>query len=190
MAEYAHPWYPVQFRIDLRCSVPESWHTLFWWLDHFLFSPCQDPLVLTPFLLTQWLLLSVSSLVWLHVYTSVGETQIADANMELLFVCVTYGAHLYVLFICTHMGRKARQPVQIYPSVSLDCLSLYFSICFFYIFVYVVGTLPKTACGCMHMHMAAAIVEVPVCTLSYLKRCCCKVPSQEKRTGKLALFYF
>lgn len=32
MAEYTHPWYPVQFPIDRRCSVPESWHTLFWWL--------------------------------------------------------------------------------------------------------------------------------------------------------------
>lgn len=32
MAEYTCPWYPVQFLIDLCCSLPESWHTLFWWL--------------------------------------------------------------------------------------------------------------------------------------------------------------
>lgn len=67
MAEYTHPWYPVQFSIDRRCSVPESWHTVLWFddcLDHFLFFPCQDLLVPTPFLLTEWLLLRSSSSVW------------------------------------------------------------------------------------------------------------------------------
>lgn len=32
MAQHTRPWYPVQFPIDRSCSVPESWHTLFWWL--------------------------------------------------------------------------------------------------------------------------------------------------------------
>lgn len=64
MAEYTHPWYPVQFSIDRRCSVPESWHTVLCFddcLDHFLFFPCQDLPVPTPFLLTEWLLLRFSS---------------------------------------------------------------------------------------------------------------------------------
>lgn len=64
MAEYTHPWYPVQFSSDRRCSVPESWHTVLCFddcLDHFLFFPCQDLPVPTPFLLTEWLLLRFSS---------------------------------------------------------------------------------------------------------------------------------
>lgn len=85
--------------------------------------------------------------------------------------------YLYVPFASTNMGRPLSQ--SLYPFISV-----------FHIFVYDVGTLPKTACVCMHMHMAAAIVEVPVCTASYLQLCCSKVPSQEKRRGKLALFYF
>lgn len=32
MAQHTRPWYPAQFPIDRSCSMPESWHTLFWWL--------------------------------------------------------------------------------------------------------------------------------------------------------------
>lgn len=117
--------------------------------------------------------------------TNVGEAQIADANVALL-CCVLHTGRTYgIRPVYPRSHGKAHQPVQIYPSVSL-----YSSICLFHIFVYVAGTLPETARGCVHMHMAAAIVEVPGCTASYLKRCCCKVPSQEKKGGKLALFYF
>lgn len=92
-------------------------------------------------------------------YTNVGGAEIADAIIALL-CCVRVLHTVRTCGICPvylHSHGKARQPLQIYPSVSL-----YSSICLFHIFVYVVGTLPKTACGCMHMHMAAAIAEVPV----------------------------
>lgn len=121
------------------------------------------------------------------VYTNAVETQLANANIDLLYL---HTLHVPICPVCLHSHEKARQPVQIYPSVSVVCLSLYPSICVFHIFVYDVGTLPKTAYVCMHMHMAAAIVKVPVCTASYLQLCCSEVLSQEKRRGKLALFYF
>lgn len=110
--------------------------------------------------------------------TNVGEAQTADANITLL-CCVCYMCPVYL-----HSHGKARQPLQIDPSVSL-----YSSICLFHIFVYVVGTLPKTACGCMHVHMAAAIVEVPLYTARFLKRCCFKFHPRRKRGGiSLILF--
>lgn len=153
-------------------------------LDHFLFFPCQDLLVPTPFLLTEWLLLRFSFSAWCW-YKCCWNSNCKSKYRSTVFAYVT----------CTYMSclpalKQEGQSASPNLSICLACLSLYPSICVFHIFVYDVGTLPKTACVCMHMHMAAAIVEVPVCTASYLQLCCSKVPSQEKRRGKLALFYF
>lgn len=173
-AEYARLWYPVQFPIDRRCFVPESWHTLFWWLfGSFLVfsmprSACSNTRSVDRVTSASFLFLGVMLI------------QIANPNIDLLYL---HMLHVPICPVCLHSNRKANHPVQIYPSALVACLSLYPSICVFHIFVYDVGTLPKTACVCMHMHMAAAIVEVPVCTASYLQLCCSKVPSQEKRRG-------
>ena len=70
------------------------------------------------------------------------------------------------------------------------CVSTCLSICLFHISVCVVGNLPKQLV-CMNMHMDEAIIEVPVCTVSFLKYCCGFVPSQErfpKKRNEIQLF--
>lgn len=189
MAEYTQPWYPVQFPIDRRCSVPESWHTLFWWLfgSFLVFFPAKICLFQHRFC---WRSDFCSvPLPGCNVSTNAVETQIANPNIDWLYLHMLHVPTVCVPFACTHMGRPISQSKSIHLSQSFVCL-LSPSICVFRIFVYDVGTLPKTARVFMHMHMAAAIVEVPVCTASYLQLCSSKVPSQEKRKGKLALFYF
>lgn len=124
-----------------------------------------------------------------NVSTNAVEIQIANPNIDWLYLHMLHVPTVCVPSACTHMGRPISQSKSIHLSQPFVCL-LSPSICVFHIFVYDVGTLPKTARVFMHMHMAAAIVEVPVCTASYLQLCSSKVPSQEKRKGKLALFYF
>lgn len=109
-AEYARLWYPVQFPIDRRCFVPESWHTLFWWLfGSFLVfsmprSACSNTRSVDRVTSASFLFLGVMLI------------QIANPNIDLLYLHMLHVPTVYVLFACTQTGRPIIQSKSIHLS--------------------------------------------------------------------------
>lgn len=79
-------------------------------------------------------------------YTNVGGTQIADANMALLccVCCAAYVAAVYVLFICTHMGRPVSRSKSIHLSLCIPP-----SVSFIYLFMLLGPCLKQLVGACI-----------------------------------------
>lgn len=81
------------------------------------------------------------------VYTNAVKTQLANANVDLLYLHIL---HVPICPICLHSHGKAPQQVQIYPSVSwFVCLCIPPSVFFIYLFMMLVPCLKQLVYACI-----------------------------------------
>lgn len=84
-----------------------------------------------------------------NVSTNVVETQIANPNIDWLYLHMLHVPTVCVPFACTHMGSPISQFKSIHLSQSFVCLWVTPSVSFIYLFMILVPCLKQLVCSCI-----------------------------------------